>query len=79
MGAPSKAPGGEHMDTRAGGRIERTSAHKAGSKCGKHRGLGVAHLDVFSDGCEHRDAQVGEGGVGINLRGRGKRRHGWGR
>eukprot|EP00962_Isochrysis_galbana_P058475 scaffold31597_cov112-Isochrysis_galbana.AAC.1 len=42
---------------------------RQGSKCGKHGGLGVAHYEVSSDGREHRDAQAGEGGVAMNLRG----------
>eukprot|EP00962_Isochrysis_galbana_P055969 scaffold27784_cov45-Isochrysis_galbana.AAC.1 len=65
MGAPSKAWGGTHR--RASGRGAGSNAHTAGSRCGK--GVGVAHQEGSAGGREHRDAQAGEGGVVINLRG----------
>eukprot|EP00962_Isochrysis_galbana_P018292 scaffold5285_cov137-Isochrysis_galbana.AAC.6 len=37
----------------------------------REAGVGVAHIEISDDGREHRHAQAGEGGVGLNLRGGG--------
>eukprot|EP00962_Isochrysis_galbana_P060249 scaffold34480_cov101-Isochrysis_galbana.AAC.1 len=57
------------MRVRGRAEIERTRGRAASAGS---RGVGVAHLEGFSDGREHRHTQAGEGGVGMNLRGGGR-------